>query len=317
MLEFTDRGIFCPEGDFYIDAGKSVDYNIVTHGHADHARPGHRHYLSHSDSEAILKLRLGKKINITTLPFNQPIRRNGVKISLHPAGHIVGSAQVRIEHKGEVWVVSGDYKLDNDMLSGAFEPVQCHTFVTECTFGLPIYQWPEQHSVYEEINRWWHQNRQEGKTSILCGYSLGKSQRVLYHADRTIGDVYVHPAIRSVNEALRKQGLPLPETRCIGPDVDPMTYRGSLVIAPPSAINSPDWKFIDPDIGVASGWMRIWSMAMRRNADKAFVLSDHADWNGLVSAIRETGAENVITMHGYTSAFSKWLREQGYKSMEA
>lgn len=239
LIEFTKLGLYCPQADIYIDPWRPVDKAIVTHAHSDHARWGMKHYLAHEQSETILRLRLGKDISLETLPYGQSISLNGVQFSLHPAGHIYGSAQVRAEYKGEVWVISGDYKLEDDGFSGVFEPVKCHSFVTESTFGLPIYTWKPQPLVMDEIHEWWRHNQSQQKTSLLIAYALGKSQRIIHQLDRSIGPVYLHGAVANVNEALIAGGAILPDLPKVTSDIPKDQLRKSLIIAPSSALNSP------------------------------------------------------------------------------
>ncbi len=318
MLSFTAKGIYCSQAGVYIDPWRRVEKAIVTHAHGDHAYRGHKHYIAHHTSEQILRLRLGKNIHLKTLSYNAPFYLNGVQFSLHPAGHIYGSAQVRVEYKGEVWVVSGDYKTEADGISQAFEPVPCHTFITESTFAMPIYQWKPQDEIFAEINEWWRENQAAGKVSVLFGYSLGKTQRILCNVDHSIGPLFVHQNIANVNEALRQDGAPLPEVPVIGNQVPKSKYKGSLVIAPTSVLNT-QWldKFKPYATGKASGWMALRATKPSRIADRGFVLSDHADWNGLLSAIEATGASRVFATHGYKSTLVRYLNEQGYEAYEA
>lgn len=317
LLTFTDKGIFCKQGNFYIDPWRKVDFAVITHAHSDHARWGSKHYLAHHLSAPILKLRLGHDISLETLPYGQTIERNGVKISLHPAGHIVGSAQVRVEYKGEIWVVSGDYKLENDGLSTPFEPVRCHHFISECTFGLPVYRWRPQQSVFNEMNQWWQQNREQGKTSVVFAYSLGKAQRVLQGIDTTIGPIYVHGAVYNVNQAIESNGIQLNKYHKAEAGLSKDQLKGALVIAPGSAMGSPWLKKFGPiATASASGWMQVRGHKRRSALDTGFVLSDHADWPGLNQAIAATEAEKVWMTHGYTAVFSRWLNEQGIDSQE-
>jgi putative mRNA 3-end processing factor len=310
LLEFSPAGIYCPAGDFYIDPWKPVSRALITHAHSDHARPGSEVYVAHRDSEAVLRLRLGAHIHLRTVDYGQVFHKDGVELSFHPAGHIFGSAQIRVAHRGEVWVVSGDYKTEDDGLVPAFAPVQCHTFITESTFGLPVFRWKPQPEVYAELNQWWQQNQADGLTSILCGYSLGKAQRLLAGLDPSLGPVYAHGAIEATHQALRQAGLALPETLPLptGKKLPP----GSLVLAPPAVLES-NWltKFAPCATGYASGWMNLRGNKRRQAVDRGFVLSDHADWPGLLSAIAATGAERVLVTHGYTDIFSRYLREQG------
>ena len=317
MLRLTKNGIYCPKGDFYIDATGMVEKNIITHAHSDHARPGHRSYLAHKSTEPLLRARLGKKIQIQSLGYGEQISTNGVKVSLHPAGHIYGSSQVRVSSAGETWVVSGDYKLENDHLSVPFEPIKCNVFITECTFGLPVFNWPEQQTVYNQIDNWWKKNNEQGITSLLFGYSLEKSQRIIKNINHTIGSVFVHKKVGAMNEAIRNDGGELPETIILSEKTKSDDLKGNLIIAPPSITSSRIGQQLGPiSTAMASGWILRGKHFGRSKIDTGFILSDHADWNGLLHAINETEAEKVITMHGYTLELTKWLNEQGINSLE-
>lgn len=314
LLKFTDKGIYCPHGRFYVDPWRPVDYAIITHGHSDHAYAGHKNYLCHTYTAPILKARLGSDINVQTLEYNQPIYINQLKVSLHPAGHIPGSAQVRIEDNGFVCVVSGDYKLEADNISTPMEIIKCNVFITESTFGLPVYQWKPQADVFSEINEWWKSNAGL-RTCVIGAYSLGKAQRILKNLDHSIGPVYVHGAIDAMNKALSNH-VPLPK-------YEKVTYQGkkeffkSLVIAPPSALGS-SWmrRFYPFTTAFASGWMALRGAKKRKATDRGFILSDHADWSGLNSAVKETGAETIFVTHGYKSAFCRWLQQEGLQAFE-
>ncbi|MEX2593809.1 MAG: ligase-associated DNA damage response exonuclease [Anditalea sp.] len=310
MLEFTDKGIFCSEAGIHIDPWKPVKNAIITHGHSDHARMGNGLYICHQDTKAILQLRLGAGIEVEGIAYNQPFIRNGVTISLHPAGHIMGSAQVRLEHKGEIWVVSGDYKLRPDGLSTPFESVKCHHFITESTFGLPIYKFPPADEVYESINSWWKENASEGVNTIIIAYALGKSQAILYHLDESIGEIYLHGAVANVNEALTTTGYSFLGKR-ITPEMDKKAIRGALIIAPSSALSSP-WinKFPLSRKAICSGWMQLRGTRRRYGVDRGFVLSDHCDWDQLNEAVLATEAERVYVTHGYQGIYAKWLNER-------
>ncbi|MGB0934127.1 MAG: ligase-associated DNA damage response exonuclease [Lishizhenia sp.] len=314
LLQFTDKGIYCKQADVYIDPWKPVDYALITHGHADHARWGSKKYLCHPLTKKIIEFRLGK-INCQTVQYNKTVKINGVSFSFHPAGHVIGSAQIRVEYKGEVWVASGDYKVEYDGISQEFEPVKCHTFITECTFGLPVFKWKPQKEVFENINAWWKQNNSEGKASLLFGYSLGKAQRLLQNIDTSIGEVYTHAAVENINDLFREEGVLLPNTIRITKDTSKDAFNGNLIIAPPGAMGSSWTKKMQPfSTGVTSGWMNLRGARRRRGADRGFVLSDHADWDGLLSAIKSTEAENIITTHGYTSVFTAYLNSIGYNA---
>lgn len=314
LLTFTDRGIYCEKAKVYIDPWKPVDRALITHGHSDHSRYGHAHYLCTDSARPVIKYRLGN-INIESVPYGQTLWINGVKFSFHPAGHIVGSAQIRVEYQGQIWVVSGDYKLENDGISEPFEPISCHVFITESTFGLPVYRWENQKSVFEEINLWWNKNKSEGKVSILSAYALGKAQRVLSGLDNSIGPIFGHGAIENTTDILRKQGIKLPPSSKVPTEIKRKDMDGAFIIAPPSALDTPWMKKFQPySLAIASGWMGLRGARRRRAADRGFVLSDHADWPSLNLAIEQTGAERIFVTHGYTELFSRWLNEKGYQS---
>lgn len=315
LLQFTEKGIYCEQANVYIDPWKPVDYAIITHAHADHSRWGNKFYLSHHLSKPIIQHRLGQDISIESMGYAENRNINGVQFSFHPAGHIIGSAQVRVEYKGEVWVASGDYKLEDDGFCAPFEPIKCNVFITECTFGLPVFKWKPQVEVFAEINGWWQKNKAEGKATVLAGYSLGKAQRILQGLDPTIGKIYTHGAIEKTNEIIRNMGVNLNDTIYVTPEIAKKEFEGSLIIAPPGALGT-SWqkKFPAYEVGMASGWMNVRGTRRRQSVDRGFVLSDHADWQGLNTAIKATGCEKVIVTHGYTNIFSKWLNDQGIET---
>ncbi len=315
LLEFTERGIYCAKAKVYIDPWKPVDYAIITHAHADHARTGNKFYLCHTDTLPILKHRLGADITVESKKYGEQFQINGVCFSMHPAGHILGSAQIRVEYKGEVWVVSGDYKIEDDGFTVPFEPVKCNVFITECTFGLPVFKWKPQQEIFSEINNWWSKNKEEGKTTLITAYSLGKAQRLLHNIDLSIGKIYAHGAIENTNTVIKNMGIDLPNTTYVDDSLTKKDFAGSLVIAPPGVLGS-SWvkSFAKLEIGIASGWMSLRGARRRQSADRGFSISDHCDWQGLNDAIKVTGCEKVITTHGYTSIFTKWLNEQGLEA---
>lgn len=316
LINFTETGLFCKQGNFYIDPWKPVDFAIITHGHSDHARMGHKRYLCHTLTKPILQLRLGEN-NYQTLAWNEPIFINGVKISLHPAGHIIGSSQVRVEYKGEVWVFTGDYKTEDDGISGQYEAIRCNSFITESTFGLPIYTWKPQQEIYNNIQDWVLQNQQDDKTSVLIAYSLGKAQRVMDAVKNITDTVYVHGAIFNMQQVLDTLGYSFLQVKRISADTTKQELKNAIVIAPPSADGTPWMKKLNPyRLGLCSGWMQVRGNVRRRNADIGFALSDHCDWNGLLSSISATGAENVYVTHGFQSVLSKYLNEKGIAAWE-
>ena len=308
------EGLYCPPGDFYIDPWRPVARAVITHAHADHARSGHGHYLAAAPGAGVLRARLGA-ITLQTLGYGERISHHGVTLSLHPAGHVLGSAQVRLEHRGRVWVASGDYKVQPDATCTAFEPVRCHTFITESTFGLPIYRWRHDAQVFAEINAWWRANAEAGRASVLLCYSFGKAQRILSGVDASIGPIVVHGAVDSLNRAYREAGVALPVTLTAAEWAAAGSPRGALVVCPPGAAAGP-WlrRFGEHSDAFASGWMQLRGARRRGGYDRGFVLSDHADWPGLQQAIGATGAQRVIVTHGSVAVMVRHLQAQGLEA---
>jgi putative mRNA 3-end processing factor len=315
LIAPTPRGLYCAAGDFYIDPWRPVDRAVITHAHGDHARPGSSAYLSAARGLPVLRTRLGEESAIEGLAYGEARDINGVKVSLHPAGHVLGSSQVRVEHGGEVWVVSGDYKLDPDPTCEPFEPVRCHTFVTESTFGLPVYRWRTPGAIFADVNAWWRANQVAGRASVLFGYAFGKAQRILASVDDAIGPIVVHGAVDVLNRGYRECGVKLPQTRRVSDKDTKQDYAGALIVAPPSAQSSP-WlrRFGDYSDAFASGWMAIRGARRRRAVDQGFVLSDHADWPSLNRAIAATGAGRVFVTHGHTTPLVQFLNERGLEA---
>lgn len=310
VLTFTDRGIYCPAGDFHIDPWRPVPRALVTHGHSDHARPGMAAYLATHQALPVIRRRLGP-ITAEGIAYGEARRIGAASVSFHPAGHVPGSAQIRVEVGGEVWTVSGDYKTEADGLAEPFEPVPCHAFITECTFGLPIFRWEPQPQVMDRIADWWAANAAAGKTSVLGAYSFGKAQRLLAGLGGR-GPILTHGAVEEMTRTLREQGYPLPPTVRITAELTPKTHPGALVIAPPSALGSAWSARLGPvEEAFVSGWMAVRGIRRRRALGTGFVLSDHADWPGLNDAVRATGAGRVFVTHGYTAPFRRWLETQG------
>ena len=313
LLEFTSKGIYCKQADVYLDPWRGVDKAIISHGHSDHARWGSKRYITEQTNVPIIQHRLGN-ITVSGKKYNETFSINGVQFSFHPAGHVPGSSQIRAEYKGEVWVFTGDYKTQADGISTPFEPVHCHTFITESTFGLPVFQWEDPKKTHESINQWWAVNQAEKTTSLLMGYSLGKVQRLLKHLDPSIGKIYTHGATEHMTEVLR-QFIDFPQTELMTRDTTKKEIEGNLVLAPPAVMCSAWMKKLGRvSTGYASGWMAFRGARRRRAVDRAFVLSDHADWSGLLSAIKATSCENVITTHGYIELFAQYLNEQGWNA---
>lgn len=312
LIELTEKGLYCERGDFYIDPHLPVKRAILTHAHADHTYRGNQTYLVPKEGEHLSRARLGDEAKISTQKYGETQFINGVQISFHPAGHVLGSAQVRVEHKGEIWVASGDYKLTPDQTCAPFEPVRCHNFITEATFALPVYRWTPTEQIFEQINEWWRFNQERGKVSVVFAYALGKSQRILNGIDRSIGRIFTHGAVERLNGAYRASGVDLPETKYVGAVQNKKDFAGSLVVATPSSAGST-WlrRFGAHSTGFASGWMIVRGARRRRAVDRGFVLSDHADWTELQTAIKETQAETVYVTHGFIPELVRWLNETG------
>jgi len=313
LLRLTERGLYCEAGDFYVDPWLPVPRAVITHAHGDHARWGSERYLGSREGGRVLRTRLGPQAVIRDVEFGETIDLDGVRVSLHPAGHVLGSAQVRVEHRGEIWVVSGDYKTEPDPTCTPFEPLRCHTFITESTFGLPIYRWRPQTEVFEDIRGWWRANATAGRASMLFAYALGKAQRLLAGLrEDPVGPIYTHGAVERLNRDYRESGVALAPTTYASGLSRGHDFSGSLIVAPPSAAGST-WlrRFGALSTGFVSGWMRVRGTRRRRSIDRGFALSDHVDWTSLLSTIAATEATTVWVTHGYREPVVRWLSERG------
>lgn len=316
LIKFTKKGIYCPQGRFYLDPWYPVDYAVISHGHADHARWGMKRYLCTDDSKAILLHRLGSDINIESIPYGKEIKINDVSVSFYPAGHVIGSAQIRLEYKGYVVVFTGDYKTQPDFITVPYEPVKCNTFITESTFGLPIYNWKKEEVLQQQLHNWVKANQTNNRTSVFLGYSLGKAQRLLSLLEGC-DDIYVHRSIYNTNEAISSSGIKLPEAKLWSADLDKKTLENKIIIAPPAILGSRMLKRLpNPATAICSGWMQIRGNKRWQAVDAGFAVSDHADWNGLISAVKASEAEQVYVTHGSQAVFSKYLNEIGIKANE-
>ncbi len=313
------EGLYCPAGDFYIDPWRPVHRAVITHAHADHARPGHGHYLAAAPGEGVLRARLGD-ISLHSLAYGERIVHHGVALSLHPAGHVLGSAQVRLAHGGQVWVASGDYKVAPDATCTPFEPVRCHVFITESTFGLPIYRWRPDTELFAGINAWWAGNAALGRVSLLMAYSFGKAQRLLSGLDAVVAPLLVHPAVAALNQAYMAAGVHLPPTRPwsawgTAAQAQQAGLAGALLLCPPNAVTPALRRRLgDSADAFASGWMQLRGARRRAGYDTGFALSDHADWPGLHAAIAATGAQRIIVTHGSVAVMVRHLQEQGLQA---
>lgn len=316
FIKLTNKGLYCVPGKFYLDPWKPVEMAVISHGHGDHARWGMKKYLCHTYTEPILRLRIGEDISIQTAAYGEKININGVQVSLHPAGHIIGSSQIRMEYKGYVIVFSGDYKTDNDGLSTPFELQKCNEFITESTFGLPIYNWLTPAEYASQMQSWVTQNQTNGKTSVFIGYSLGKAQRIMQSVQGS-GKIYVHQSIGRLNEGIESVGIDLPEYETINLHENAKETDGQIVILPPALFDSNVIKKIpNRATAICSGWMQVRGSRRWRSADAGFAISDHADWNSLIATVKGTEAEKVYVTHGQTAVFSKYLNEIGIDAVE-
>jgi putative mRNA 3-end processing factor len=313
LLRLTERGLYCEQGDFFIDPWAAVPRALVTHAHGDHLAWGCDAYLVTREGLRITRERLGSLASrVEATDYGAAREINGVRVSYHPAGHILGSAQIRVEYRGEIWVVSGDYKTDPDPTCAPWEPVRCHTFITESTFGLPIYRWPPQARVFESINAWWKDNADNGRASLLYGYALGKAQRLLAGLEPSIGPILTHGAVERMTACYRDGGIAMPPTTYALQASKTPEWSRAMIVAPPSAEGST-WarRFGAYNAAFASGWMRVRGARRRRGVDRGFTLSDHVDWPQLLAAISATGAERVWVTHGFTGPVVRWLTEHG------
>ena len=318
MLTETSSGLWCAAGGFHIDPWEPVDRAVITHAHGDHARPGSHAYLCAAPGAALLRRRFGPDAAIEPVPYGQTVTLGDVRVSFHPAGHVLGSAQIRLESNHGVWVVAGDYKRAPDPTCAAFEPVRCDTFITESTFGLPIYRWDTTEVVIDDIGAWWNRNREDGRTSVLFCYTIGKAQRLLAELMRiTDRAIYVHGMMLGMIDAYRESGVAM---LAVAPVIEPArgarstrrAFAGELVLAPLSARGTPWMRRLgDVSDGFASGLMRVRGVRRQRGYDRGFVLSDHADWPALLQTVEDSGASRVLATHGHAEPLARYLSQRG------
>lgn len=317
LLKLTAKGLFCEKGEFYIDPYRPVDFALITHAHADHARWGHQKYLSTAGTAALMKSRLGTEAVYEEIAFGARKTIGDVEVSFHPAGHVLGSAQIKVTDGKETWVVTGDYKIQNDGVATPYEVVPCDVLITECTFGLPVYQWKAQEDIMSEIDHWWAENAARGENSVVFAYSLGKAQRILANLKQLHDPVYCHGAVEKINQVHEDCGVELPERAMLDTNQKKNQLEGGLIIAPPSTQNTT-WlrRFRPLKTAMASGWMTLRGARRRRGSERGFVLSDHLDWQELNGVIDQSGARRILFTHGYTSQCAQWFAEKGYDTAE-
>lgn len=312
LLRITSAGLYCELGGFHIDPWHPVAKAVITHAHADHFVAGCKTYLTHLSGRRILQQRLGPQAVIQPVEYGQLLDLFGVRVSLSPAGHILGSAQVRVEYQGEVWVVSGDYKVAADPTCTPFEPVRCHTFITESTFGHPLFAWEPQADVFQQIHDWWRENQERGAASVIYAYSLGKAQRLLAGLNAEQGPILVHAQIDEINQHYQSAGVELPPSRCLTPDISPDDWQRAVILLPPRERWSPNFMCRGPyRTAFASGWMALPDGAEQRRVERGFVLSDHADHREILDTVAATGAETVLVTHGYIDVLVDVLQAKG------
>lgn len=318
LLQLTSEGLFCAPGNFYIDPWKKVDKAVITHGHGDHAHTGMNEYFATTSAQHILEKRLGSDIKLTTYPYGEIFRMGEVDVSFHPAGHILGSSQVRIQYKDEVWVFTGDFKRDQDLTCEPFQVVPCDVFISEATFSLPVYRWPDFDSEIEQIHQWWMKNKAEGFNSVVCCYALGKAQRIIAGLRQiTNDDIWVHGTIDELNHSYEKSGLHWENVRKVPVEGKEKITPGSMILCPPSAMGSTWARRLTPKrVSFASGWMRLRGNRRRKGYERGFVISDHADWPSLLKTVEETGCKKVYFTHGNTDTIVRYLKEHGIQAYD-
>lgn len=311
ILELTSKGLYCSLGDFYIDPWVKVDKAVITHAHGDHARWGMGEYIAVHESEHILRKRIGDA-KITTYSYGEIFKMGKVEVSFHPAGHILGSSQVRIQYQNEVWVFTGDFKRDLDLTCKPFEVVPCDVFISEATFSLPVYRWPDFRLEIKEVYEWWMKNKAEGFNSVLCCYALGKAQRIIAGLrELTDEKIWVHGTVDELNQCYEKTGLSWDNVEKV-PLEGKEKLKGTMILCPPSALGSSWAKRLTPKrVAFASGWMRLRGNRRRKGYERGFVISDHADWPSLIRTVEETQCKKVYFTHGHTDAIVKFLKEKG------
>lgn len=315
ILLLSNEGLYCPAADFHIDPHRRVRNALITHGHADHARWGHERVLTSASGQAIVQHRVGPKTAVKGIPFGESFALGGARVSFHPAGHILGSAQIRLEVGGRVAVVTGDYKRGRDPTCEPFEPVACDLLVTETTFGLPIYRWPDPNEVAKKIDAWWAANQMQGVNSLLLGYSLGKAQRLLAMLNRDRGPILLHGAVLPFQKFYREAGIDLPDAHHVNAERLREASGRAMIVAPPSVVNTP-WvrKLGAVRIAMASGWMLTRGQRRRAGYDAGFVISDHVDWPELLQTVEACQPAEIWAMHGQREAVARYFQGRGFRT---
>ncbi|NBS12329.1 MAG: ligase-associated DNA damage response exonuclease [Gammaproteobacteria bacterium] len=313
LVVVTREGLYCPKADAYIDPWRPVETALITHAHADHARPGSRQYHCLASGAGLLTERV-RPDSLSTHDAHEPITMGALTVSWVPAGHVLGSAQIRLSDGEQVWVVTGDYKRTADPSCDPFEPIQCDVLITEATFALPIYRWPSMDQVMDDLCQWWDHALLKNRQPVLYCYALGKAQRIMAElALRTTREVCIHPTIAQLLPAYLDQGIPLCPWHVLtsGQKAPP----GTLILAPPGAQGGRlITQFRALDEAMASGWMQIRGVRRRRALTQGFVLSDHADWDGLLQTIKDSGASRVLATHGETRVLTDYLNRMGVEA---
>lgn len=315
LLQVTPEGLYCPAAGLYVDPHRRVARAVITHGHADHARWGHGEVLTSAAGAPLVQQRVGEKTPVQGVPYGEVLRVGGAKISLHPAGHILGSAQVRIEVGGKVAVVTGDYKRGQDPTCAPFEPQRCHLLVTETTFGLPVYRWPDAEAEAARIDAWWAANQARGENSLLLGYSLGKAQRLLAMLNPERGPILIHGAVVPFQRHYREAGVALPDADHVNQERLKAVRGRAMIVAPPSVVNTPWARKLKPvRIAMASGWMLLRGRRRRDGYDEGFVVSDHVDWPELLQTVADCQPEALWATHGQREAVAGFFAEKGLQT---
>ena len=316
ILTLTPQGLYCVPGDFYIDPVAPVERALITHGHADHARAGHTHVLSSDQTLKIMAVRYGAGFagHQQTAGLGVPCQIGGATVTFFPAGHVLGSAQILIEAGGTRIVASGDYKRQVDPTCLPFEPVKCDVFITEATFGLPVFQFGDARSEIDKLLR--SVALFPGRAHLVGAYALGKAQRVIAHLREADYDkpVYIHGAMQRLTDFYAGEGIGLGDIRPVSA-AQREKLAGEIILCPPGSLKDL-WsrKFADPVTSFASGWMRTKARARQRGVELPLVISDHADWDGLCQTILDTGASEIWVTHGQEDGLVHWCSSRGLKA---